>query len=320
MLKIRKDVEQAAARMDDRVRQTPCQRSSWLSETTGAEVYLKLENFQVTGSFKARGAIHKLLSIDAATRRRGVVAASSGNHGAGVAYGAQLLGTKALVYVPIGAAPSKVDAIASYGAKVVKEGADCVEAEAAARAYGAARGMVYISPYNDYEVLLGQGTVGAEIEQQVGPMDAIFVALGGGGLISGVGGYLKAANPRMTVVACSPERSPAMHECMGAGKVVEVACHDTLSDATAGGVEQGAITLDTCLAVVDRSILLTEGEIARATRGIILREHMLVEGAAGLALAGFLKTADTWRGKRVAIVLCGANIGEQALARILGTP
>ena len=313
----RRGVESAAALLNGHVRYTPCQLSPRLSQATGAQVYLKLENFQVTGSFKARGAAHKMLSLSKEARDAGVVAASSGNHGAGVAYASKTLGVKARIYVPEVADPAKIAAIESYGATVIVAGADCVDAERIARAYGEAHGQTYISPYNDPEVMLGQGTIGAEIEEQLGSVDAVFVSLGGGGLISGIGGYLKAGHHHTQAIACSPEQSPAMHECLRAGKIIDVPCYDTLSDATAGGVETGAITFATCMDVVDQSLLLSESEIAEATRQLIEDEHMLVEGAAGLALAGLLKTADSWKGKRVVVVLCGANIGREKLRRVL---
>jgi threonine dehydratase len=316
-LDYQRDVEAALARIKDHVRRTPCQHSPRLSKETGAEVFLKLENFQVTGSFKARGAAHKLLSLSPEQRAQGVVSASSGNHGAGVAYAAKTLGVKARVYVPEVADPTKIEAIQSHGAEVIVRGADCVDAESAARSDGKANGQPYISPYNDVDVLLGQGTVGAEIAAQIGHVDAVFVALGGGGLISGIGGYLKALNSSTAAVACSPERSPAMHECLLEGRIIDVPCYDTFSDATAGGVEEGSITFETCRDVIDQSLLLSEEEIAAATRSLIDGEHLLVEGAAGLALAGFLKSAEAWQGKRVVIILCGANIGKARLREIL---
>jgi threonine dehydratase len=310
------DIRAAEARIRPHIRETPAERSVLLSDAD-TEVFLKLENFQVSGSFKARGALNKLCSLSEEERARGVLAASSGNHGAATAYGARLLGIDAKVFVPKHADPAKIHVIKTNGAKVEKHGDDCVETEAEARRVAAAEGRVYVSPYNDYQVMCGQGSIGVELARQCGPLDAVFVALGGGGLIAGIGHALKDIHPATRMIACSPEQSPAMHACLEAGAVIEVPCHETLSDATAGGVEPGAITFEHCQRTVDRSLLLTEAQIQRATRDFILSHHMLIEGAAGAALAGFLEHREEFRGQRVAIVVCGANIGEKKLMEVL---
>ena len=173
------------------LRLTPAEHSPFLSYKTGAEVFLKLENFQVTGSFKARGAINKLSSLTDEEKALGVITASSGNHGLGVASGAKKLGIQSTVYVPEYADPSKVQAIEFEGAKVKFVGDDCVITESAARKDAEQSGEVYISPYNDLDVIAGQGTIGVELLQQLESLDAVFVAVGGGGLISGIGAYLK---------------------------------------------------------------------------------------------------------------------------------
>jgi threonine dehydratase len=303
------------------VRETPVELSHGMSQRSGAAVYLKLENLQVTGSFKARGALHKLLSLDAEERARGVIAASSGNHGLALAHGALALGCQARVFVPRGASPAKVAAMRLRGAAVEEHGDDCLEAEAAARRAAASERMVYISPYNDLEVVAGQGTVAVELGRQLRELDAVYVALGGGGLIAGIATYLKTRWPRVRVIACSPERSPAMHECLMQGRIVPVACAPTLSDGTAGGVEEGAVTFELCRALVDESLLVSEDEIRRAMATFIAEEHMLCEGAAGVALAGFARHAAARpggaEGERVAIVICGANVDTATLAGVL---
>lgn len=299
------------------LRLTPSEYSPFLSHQTGAEVYLKLENFQVTGSFKARGAINKLASLSDEEKAVGVITASSGNHGLGVASGAKKLGVQATVYVPEYADRSKVQAIEFEGADVKFVGDDCVITEAAARKDAEASGKVYISPYNDLDVIAGQGTIAIELLQQLKSVDAVFVSVGGGGLISGIGAYLKAVSPQTQVVACSPSQSPAMHACMEAKEVIDVPCHPTLSDATAGGVEKGAITLDLCCTHIDESILVEENEIKSAMLSVMNQHHMLIEGAAGVAVAAFLKVHENYRGKKVAILICGANIGTEKLRGVL---
>jgi len=326
-MSIQQAIASAATILAPYVRQTPLEFSPSLSAMTGVNVYLKLENFQVTGSFKARGAIHRLCTLSDKQRDRGVVTASSGNHGAGVAYGSQRLNVNSIVFVPENTPPAKLAGIERYGATVKRFGDDCVLTEQEARRYGEETGRVYISPYNDHDVMVGQGSIGVEIASQWQTIghpqpptpypDAVFIALGGGGLISGVGSYLKSRESQIKIVACSPANSPAMHACLEAGAIIDVACADTLSDSTAGGVEQGSLTFPICQQVIDQSILVTEAEIREAMHCFITDHHMMIEGAAGVAVAALLKTKADYVDKNVVIVICGANIGLNKLNAVL---
>ena len=316
-MEIQREVRAAAERIAGRVRRTPVERSPALTTGGGGTVWLKLENLQLTGSFKLRGASNKILSLDETDRRRGVVVASSGNHGAAVACAAAAAGCSALVFVPEGVADTKLAAIRSWGAEVRAQAGDPVLAELAARRHADAAGMTYISPYNDPEVIAGQGTLGAELAEQLPRLDAVFLAMGGGGLAAGAGGCLKAVWPELRVVACSPERSPVMHASLAAGRIVEIESLPTLSDGTAGGVEPGAVTFELCREIVDESVLVGEDAIRDAVRLIIDRHHTLIEGAAGVAVAGYLATRERFAGQDVAIVLCGANIDPAVLRGIL---
>jgi len=177
--------------------------------------------------------------------------------------------------------------------------------------------MAYLSPYNDEHVIAGQGSCGVEIARQLSPVDAVFVAVGGGGLISGIGSFLKSVNPAVEIVSCQPEASQVMTESVKAGEIVDLPSESTLSDGTAGGIEAGAITFEICRDVVDRYVLVTEEEIAESMRQFIDSHHMLPEGAAGVALAGFLKVAGDYRGKNVVIVICGANISRDTLKKVI---
>lgn len=310
-------VSAAAERISGRVRRTPIEASPVLADNVAAEVWLKLENLQLTGSFKLRGASNKILSLSEEERARGVVAASSGNHGAAVGCAATTADCRATVFVPESAASSKVAAIRSWGAEVRTHGNDSLLAEIEGRRHAASEGMAYLSPYNDPEVVAGQGTLGAELSTQVEELDAIFVALGGGGLISGVGGYLKTIWPEVEVVACSPANSRVMHESLAAGHIVEMESQPTLSDGTAGGVEPGALTFGLCQEIVDESFVVSEEEIREALRLVIGTHHTLLEGAAGVAVAGFVANRARFAGKKVGIVLCGANIDNRVLREIL---
>ncbi len=307
------DIEAATDRIRALVRHTPVEEAPDL----GPGVWLKCENHQVTGSFKIRGATNALLSLQAERRARGVVTASSGNHGLGVARAARQLGVPATVFVPTTADESKVIAIRSQGATIDRVGDDCVDTEAYARMLAEKTDRAFISPYNDPTIVAGPGTIGPALLQQIPNLDAVFVAIGGGGLISGIGSYLKARAPGVEIIGCSPAASPAMHRCMEAGRIIDVPCRPTLSGATAGGVEPGSITFDLCREVIDHSVLVGEAEIARAMRDIIGTHHMLIEGAAGVAVAGFQKLADSYRDKTVAIVLCGANVSTSTLVKVL---
>ena len=311
------DISAAAPRIAPFIRRTPLAHSASLSKRTGVEVYLKLENYQITGSFKARGAMNRLQVIHEASGASGVVAASSGNHGMAVAWAARTLGLAARVCVPEVAVQSKIDRIRGYGAEVIVHGADCVDAEAHARTLSEADGLPYVSPYNDYDVMCGQGTAGVEIADQADAFDSVYVAMGGGGLIGGVGAYLKAVSPNTRMVGCSPSQSPALHECLEAKTIIDVPCHSTISDATAGGVESGAVTFPVCQEVVDESLLLDEAEIKEAFRGFMADHPMLIEGAAAVTIAGFLQSAGNRQGSRVCILLCGANIGTEKLGSLL---
>ncbi|HEV8198442.1 MAG TPA: threonine/serine dehydratase [Candidatus Polarisedimenticolia bacterium] len=306
-------IEAAAERIRPHVRQTPVDPSAELSRLGGAEVFLKMENLQVTGSFKLRGAMNRLSLLSPDERRRGIVAASSGNHGMAVSWGMKALGGKATVFVPENASPVKLQAMRDHGAEVRARGTDSGVSELEARRYADEQGLAYVSPYNDPEVVTGQGTTGLEIGRQVDAPDAVFVALGGGGLIAGIGLALEGLGRRIEMVACSPENSAVMHHSLAAGRILEMESLPTLSDGTAGGVEPGAITFELCRRLVTRSVTVTEGDIRASMRLVLERHHTLIEGAAAVAVAGYLKEKERFRGRRVVIVLCGANISLERL-------
>lgn len=309
--------EQAAERIRDYVRETPVEYSIALSRLVGGEVFLKLENFQQTGSFKLRGAMNKLLSLSAEQKARGIVAASSGNHGAAVAFGLRALGCEGTIFVPRTASRAKVDAVRSYGAKLRVEGEDSVTTEFAARQWALDQGKVYISPYNDLDVIAGQGTLAIELLRDCGQLDAVLLALGGGGLISGVAGYLESQMPEVEIVACSPANSAVMYESLRSGKILEMVTRPTLSDGTAGGVEPGAITFELCRALIDHHILVSEEEIETALRLVLEKHHMLIEGAAAVPIAALLKEPERFKDRRVGVVLCGANVSMDLLRELL---
>ena len=314
---IHQSVKAAANRISEHVRRTPFERSVMMSDLTGADVWLKLENQQYTGSFKFRGAMNKMLTLSQSERERGIYTASTGNHGAAVAYACQKLDVPSIIYVPENSSEAKLANMKSFGAEIRVHGKDCMDGELKARAVVDSTGGIYLSPYNDPEVVAGQGTISAEIESQCSGLDAVIVSVGGGGLISGVGGYLKSIWPDIEVVAASPENHAVMIHSLKAGEIIKIDPVPTISDGTAGGVEAGSVTFEMCQEFVDHMVLLTEQEIQDGIIQLIEKERILVEGAAGTAIAALIKKKNDLRGKRVGIIVCGRNISLEVLRKIL---
>ncbi|HWC98118.1 MAG TPA: threonine/serine dehydratase [Candidatus Sulfopaludibacter sp.] len=290
------------------VRETPVEQSPALG---GA--FLKLEHLQHTGSFKFRGASHKIALLTPQQAAAGVIAASNGNHGLGVAAAAQARGIAAEVFVSAQVSPAKARRIEAMGARIRLAGDDPLTAELAARRAAEASGQVFISPYNDLDVVAGQGTIAVELHRQLPRIGAVYVAVGGGGLIAGIGAYLKAVSPSTEIIGCWPENSPVMHACMQAGEIVDVPESPTLSESTAGGLEPGSVTLDLCRKVIDRSVFVTEAEILAAMRKVLHEEHWLIEGAAAVAVAAALKSPSA----DAVVLLCGRNLSPEVLSQLV---
>jgi threonine dehydratase len=311
----------AERRVRPYVRETYVERSDALAsagDPAASAVWLKCENLQHTGSFKPRGALNKILALGPDALARGVVTASTGNHGRGVAHALSVVGARGTIYLPTTVPASKVAALKRYpGVTLERYGTDSAVTEAHARAAAEQAGQVYVSPYNDLDVIAGQGTIGVELERQCPALDAVFVAVGGGGLISGVAAYLKACRPGLRVIGCWPERSPALYAALQAGRIVDVPELPTLSDGTAGGVEAGAITFGLARELIDECVLVSEDEIADAMRLVLAEHHLAVEGAAGVAVAAYRKTAGQYAGRNVAIVLCGGNVAYSTIKSVM---
>ena len=305
----------AEHRIGAQVRETPLVLCPSLSAETGGRVFLKLENLQLTGSFKVRGALNKMLSLSAEDRARGVVTASSGNHGAAVAYAGGLAGVVPTVYLPENAAPSKVAKIRKLGARIEFFGNDSGLAEVEARRVSERTGQVYLSPYNDWDVVAGQGTIGIELLRQCPTLSAVVVSIGGGGLIGGIATWLKAHRPEFLVIGSSPKNSCVMVESVDHGEILDIPSLPTLSDGTAGGVESGAITFELCRDLVDQYDLPEESDIESALRLLFDEERLVVEGAAAVAVATLRRHPERVTGRDVAVVLCGGNIGVDVWCR-----
>lgn len=308
----------AEIRIRPLVRETYVEHSYRLSELSGGCVWLKCENLQHTGSFKVRGALNKILSIPREDLARGVVASSTGNHGLGVAYSLSMIKARGTVFLPTTSSKSKIAALKNYpSVKLQFFGADAAAAESYAREIATRKQRAYISPYNDLDVIAGQGTIGIELERQCPSLDAVFVSVGGGGLISGIASYLKERHSTLRVVGCWPENSPVLYSALKAGKIVDVPEQSTLSDGTAGGIESGTITFELVRDLVDECVLVREDEIADAIRLVLADHKLAIEGAAGVAVAGYMKTMERFAGQNVAIVLCGGNIAYETLYSII---
>lgn len=315
-LEISADAIRAAKRIAGRIVRTDLRRSTRFSDELGAKIYFKLENQQTTGSFKLRGATNKLMTLSDQDRARGCVAASSGNHGAAVACAMQELNTRGVIFVPEQTSGSKVEKIRSYGGDIRYFGTDGLDTEQHAREYAAQHGMCYLSPYNDKDVIAGQGTCGVEIIEQLPDVEVAFIAVGGGGLIGGVGSVLKAHNPDIRIYGCQPEASPVMARSVEAGEILDLPSGRTLSDGTAGGIEAGAITFPLNQAVVDEFVVVDEEQIAAAMRLYMDAEGHAIEGAAGVAIAAmFTRRADI-AGMNVVTIICGGNISDDVLLSV----
>jgi threonine dehydratase len=310
------EVEAARARLRDAVYQTPCPHSRTLSELTGTRCHVKLENLQMTGSFKERGAANLLMQLDAAERARGVVAASAGNHGLAVAYHAARLGIPATIVMPAYAPLIKAASARRHGAEVILHGANYDEACERAEALVAARGAVFVHPFDDPRVIAGQGTLGLELLEQVDDLDAVIVPVGGGGLVAGVALALKARRPAVRVIGVQAAVVPAMQRALAAGERVRLPAAGTIADGIA--VRQvGRTTLALAARLVDEVVTVDEEELASALLHLLEIEKTVAEGAGAAPLAALLNRPLGLAGRRVALVLSGGNIDVTMLARII---
>ncbi len=305
---------EAHGRISQLIHETPVLPSRSVGARTGADLWFKAENFQLTGSFKIRGASNKMAMLGQGAE---VVTASSGNHGIAASRASVATGVGLTVVLPETVARAKLAKIQATGVSIVLHGEEPGEAERHGRQLAADRGVSYISPYNDPDVMAGQGTIAVELLRQMPQPDAVFVAMGGGGLISGVGAVIKAASPTTRIFGVAAARSDALAASIEAGRIVEVEHQPTLADGVAGGVDEGSLTLPIASRVVDEIVRCDEDQIVEALRAFALEERQLVEGAAALALAGFLKVADTLTGKRVVVLTCGANFDDTRILPLI---
>jgi threonine dehydratase len=311
------DVRAAAERIGGSIVRTPLERSAALSDFCGVDVWLKLECFQLTGSFKLRGALNALRLLGGA--RETVVTASAGNHGLGVARAARLVGMRAIVVVPVTASQVKVEALRQSGAELLQVGDTYDLAEAAAIALARERQLSFISAYNDVGVVAGGGTIALEIFEDLPDVRTLIVPAGGGGLISGVGVAAHGLDPRAVVVGVQSEASPALHAALEHGRLVPVEVLPSLADGLAGNVEAGSITFELIQDYVRGVELVSEADIADAMRWLLLNERVVVEGSAAVGVAALLQRTVEPDGP-VAVVLTGRNVARSVLQEYVHAP
>jgi threonine dehydratase len=309
-------VRQARERINGFIVNSPCRRSVELSNMTGAEIHLKLDNVQRTGAFKERGALNKILTLTDDEKRRGVVAASAGNHAQAVAYHACARGIRAQIVMPLMTPLVKVAATKGFGADVVLHGANYDEAYSFALESCTAQGMTFLHPFDDVAVINGQGSIGLELLEQVPDLEVVVVPIGGGGLISGVACALKASNPNVRVIGVQTERLPSMLRATEAGHPVTIPASATVADGIAVR-RAGDLTLPLVQRYVDEIVTVDEEEIANAILVLLEKEKTLAEGAGAVAMAALLQRKTHVEGKKTAALVCGGNIDVSLLAKII---
>ena len=307
-----KDIERAADRIEGVAVRTPLLESPVLSKRAGREVYLKLECFQPIKVFKIRGAYNKLFRA----REKKVVAASSGNHGIAVAYSSHLLGKSCTVVVPENAVKEKVDTILEYGAAVVKYGRLSSEREAKAREISKKSGALFVHPFNDFDVISGQGTCGLEIIEALHEFGSLLVPVGGGGLISGISIAVKAQRPSVKIFGVEPAGAPKLSAALEAGRVTEVQSPTSVADGLLPSA-LGAMAFAVCSKNVDGALTVTEEEIMNATKVLIKEARIIAEPSGAAALAPLISRTRRDFGERVVVVISGGNISLDLLARVL---
>ncbi len=311
------DIQAARARIRDRIYLSPCARSETLSKLTGTTALLKLDNLQMTGAYKERGALNKLLVMPAADRERGLIAASAGNHAQAVAYHAGRLGVKATIVMPEATPIMKVANTRAHGARIVLHGANYDEAYAEARRLEHVEQLTFVHPFDDPDVIAGQGTIALEVLEQEPELDAIVVPIGGGGLASGVAVAVKALRPGAKVIGVETEVLPCMLQAVDAGKPVTLEGANTIADGIAVK-RAGDLTFEHVKRYVDEIVTVSEEEIASAILYLLEREKTVVEGAGAVAVAALMQhKIHGLDGRRVVSLVSGGNIDVNLVARVI---
>ena len=314
------EIKEAHDRIKGKVLHTPLFHSSYLSALNEGKVFLKLESEQYTGSFKARGALNKVLKTCENTLKPPCfITASTGNHARGVARAVALTNTRGKAFLPINADSAKIKALKNDDISIEFYGKNPITTELYAKKKAKEEESIWISPYNDYDVIAGQGTIATEILNDIDTeIDALFGCIGGGGMMSGVACWMKELSPKTTIVGCLPKNSPEMYLSIQNDEVTFLKEYTpTLSDGSAGGLEKDAITFDLCRKWIDEFYLVDEEAIQFGIKYMINTHHKVIEGAASVALSAFIKNIDHYKNKCVVIIICGSNISVEVLKKLL---
>jgi threonine dehydratase len=312
-----RDIQEAQKAVTPFIKCTPLRRSAFLSELCEGDVYLKLENLQITGSFKVRGAFYKLLHLTRKEKKLGIITASAGNHGQAVAYAAQKLGLAAKIVVPETTPHVKIEGIRKYGAALVLFGDSYDEAEKKAKDLARKDRCAYISPYDDELIISGHGTAGLEIIEALPDVDLVVVPVGGGGLISGVSIAVKSLKHEVEVVGVQSEASPVMYESLKTGRLVDAPKTKTIAEGLSGGIEKGSLTFEIAKTCIDKMLLVKEATIRRAVYLLWAHEKQVVEGSGAAAIAPMVESQITFKGRTVVCVITGGNIDDELFKAIV---
>lgn len=311
-----KDVEKAYENIKDSVKKTPLMECPTLDEIVEAKVLLKLENLQRTGSFKVRGAINKIMNLSDEEKAKGVIASSAGNHAQGVALGAKAANIKATIVMPANAPVSKVSATKSYGARIVQHGDYYDLAYQKALEIQAAEGLTFVHPFNDNYTMAGQGTIALEILEEAPDIDAIFVQVGGGGLISGIAVAAKSINPKIKIYAVEAEGAASLKTSIEKGELVTLEKCKTIADGIAVA-RIGDLPFEVAKEYIDEVITVTENEIAKSILFLLEKSKVVAEGAGATALAGLLSAKIDIKGKKICCIVSGGNIDVNNIEKIV---
>jgi threonine dehydratase len=313
------DIEEVRLSIRSEIKRTPLQLSSFLSKLCGGHVYLKLENLQVTNSFKIRGALNKMMHLTEDERQRGVITASTGNHAQAVALSAEKLNLTATIVLPENTPKLKIEKINKYGVDLILHGNDVDLAERYALELSKNEGRTFISPYNDPYVVAGQGTVGLEILEDLPHVNTIIVPVSGGGLLAGIATAAKGTRSDIEILGVQSERAPAMYYSLKEGKVTNVEIRHSVADGLDGNIEQGAITFEIAKNLVREIVLFDEDTIRKAIYLLWHKDQQIAEGAGAIAIAPIIKNSERFSRKRTVAVISGGNIDYALLQDILSS-